>query len=104
MKPTERGLIQTEREVVTAKRLLKEKRAEFAATRNRLKRENASRVMQTVGRALDNLRQHRHVLEELAAGRATKQKKPRGKRGVRRGRIRPRAKKKVVRTSKHKLR
>ena len=103
MKRTECGLIQTEREVVTAKQLLKEKRAEFAATRNRLKRDNASRDMQTVSDALDNLRQHRHVLEELAS-RATKKKRPRGKQSVRRGGIRPRTKKKIVRASKRKIR
>jgi len=90
MGSTTRDLTQIEREVVAAKRILKEQHAKRATTRNVLKRVNAGRVISTVSRSLDNLRQHRHVLEELASGsvkkgrkkkKATGKKKTTGKRG-----------------------
>jgi hypothetical protein len=100
MKRSERDLIRIEREVIAAKRFLKEKRAELAATRYRLKRDNATRTIRNVDKTLESLRQHRHVVEELAARPSVRRKRRGGNRAKRKRQVR--TGKKRARTSKRK--
>jgi hypothetical protein len=68
MKKPRRLLIGIENEVIEAKSMLRSKRAELARSRSKLKRGNAQRVIRTIEKTLDNIRDHRHLLEEEAAG------------------------------------
>jgi len=68
MRKPKRLLSRIENEVIEAKTMLKSKRAELARSRNKLKRDNAQRAIRTIEQSLDNIRDHRHLLEEEAAG------------------------------------
>ena len=68
MKKPKRQLVRIESEVVEAKALLTLKQAEYARSRNKLKRANLMRVIRTIEDSLDNIRDHRHLLEDQAAG------------------------------------